>query len=80
MRKKVKTNAKMRKQMSFLQNKCEKKKLFLQNKGSAPTPPCLRRLGALPHTPSLRRLRPQTPKQPPIANFMATRLHVKALI
>ena len=72
-------------------------KLFLQKNakfsnawGSAPTPPCLRRLGALlPNpqpsvaggfapTPPLASdgwgLRPQTPKKPPLCKFLATHL------
>ena len=76
----------------FLNQNSPKMKLFLQKNakfssdgGSAPRPPCLRRLGLCPQTPSFRQLGASppdphwppanAPKQPPPhCGFLATRL------
>ena len=67
-----------KKALFFYQNS-SKIKLFLQKNakfssagGSAPRPPCLRRLGALPpnpQAPTAGGFAPRPPKQPPLANF-----------
>ena len=69
----------------------QKNAKFLNARGSAPRPPCLRRLGALPPNPQPRAAggsgpgphwppaaggsAPRPPKQPPHCEFLATRLN-----
>ena len=59
---------------------CQKNTKFSSAGGSAPRPPCLQRLGALPPDPSLRRLRATLPhhKMPPPAEgpYTATPLQI----
>ena len=67
------------KSIIFFYQNSPKIKLFLQKNakissagGTAPTPPCLRRLGALPPDPlpsMAEGFAPRPPKQPPISNF-----------
>ena len=65
--------------MLFLQKNAK----VLSTGGSAPGPPCLRRLGAMPpnpQPPAAGGFAPRPPKQLPHCEFLATRLdHTKGM-